>query len=468
SFINIPFSWEPTSGGSYNITVSVDSNHEIEELNESNNNLTMPVFVGVPDFTVTSITFNTTEPLLIGDVIEINATIANAGSKEGTTNVEFYDNKSIEITRTQDEYSGGKTITDTLILPEALKIRVHFSVIGAYSTITICNKSGCDEELYTTVDIKDYWTRWCDGDTIRIQSRRAEFTVDRYETLLASKRISLDARNSTPVFAPWNLSLQEFGWAINGTHDITVKVDTYEGNNTETRMVVVNPSLDFTVTNISFNEPLLNESVELNATVANYGVRNGTATVRAYCDEILVNETTVSLNFTDHPKIVDMWWNANITNGGAGPHNISVEIDPDNVFVELNETNNTLPPQEIFVNGTDLAVTDIEIPCGQFGGKRCYRDKIESIKVTIANLGARNASNFTVMLRDGLGEGNRSGYAFFNKTIPRLNSSESTSINVTWTPKEFGKHTINVSIPFDNTDNNKINNERLVNLSVKP
>jgi len=483
SFINIPFSWEPTSGGSYNITVSVDSNHEIEESNESNNNLTMSVFVGISDFAVTSITFNTTEPLLIGDVIEINAAITNTGVKEGTTNVEFYDNKSIEITRTPDEYSGGETLYDTLILPEALKIRVHFSVISAYSTITICNKSGCDEELSTTVDIKDYWTRWYDGDTIRIQSRWAEFTVDRYEALLAlNESIPLDAGNSTSVFAPWNLSLQEFGWAINGTHDITVKVDTYEENNTETRRVVVNPSLDFAVTNFSFNpeEPLLNETVELYAAVANYGVRNGTATVRAYCDEInflenslikkqvMVNETIVSLNFTDHPKIVDLSWVANTTSGGAGRHNISVEIDPDNVFVETNEKNNTLPLQEIFVNGTDLAVTDIEIPCGQFGGRRCYRDKNETIKVTIANLGARNASNFTVMLSDGLGEGNRSGSAFFNKTIPPLNSSESTSINVTWTPGEFGKHTITVSIPFDNTDNNKTNNERLVNLSVKP
>ena len=469
SFINIPFSWEPTSGGSYNITVSVDSNHEIEELNESNNNFTMPVFVGVPDFTVTSITFNTTEPLLIGDIIEINATIANTGAKEGTANVVFYDNKSIEIKRNEKEYSG-YLLWDTITLPGAHQIRLHFLHIGAYSYIEIYEKNNPEPiEIFDIPlsDIKNNWTEWCDGDTIRIKSDYADFNVDRYEAVLANESTPLDAGNGTNVSAVLNLSLQEFGWAINGTHDITVKVDTYEGNNTETRMVVVNPSLDFTVTNISFNEPLLNESVELNATVANYGVRNGTATVRAYCDEILVNETTVSLNFTDHPKIVDMWWNANIANGGAGRHNISVEVDPDNIFVETNEENNTRI-ERIFVNGTDLAVTDIEIPCGQFGGRRCYRDKNETITVIIANLGARNASNFTVMLSDGLGEGNRSGSVFFNKTIPRLNSSESTSINVTWTPREFGKHTINVSIPFDNADNNKTNNGRLVNLSVKP
>ena len=484
SYVNINFSWMPTSEGSYNITVSVDSNHEIEELNESNNNLTMTVFVGVPDFTVTSITFNTTEPLLIGDVIEINATIANTGAKEGTTNVEFYDNKSIEITRTQDEYSGGKTITDTLILPEALKIRVHFSRIKRWSMIKIYDGNNSVVEDfnwsfwggYNEDILKDYWTEeWASGDTIHIKSQEGEFTVDRYEAVLANESIPLDAGNCTSVFAHWNLSLQEFGWAINGTHDITVKVDTYEGNNriSETRMAVVTPSLDFAVTNISFKpeEPLLNETVELNATVANYCVRNGTATVRAYCDEILVNETVVSLNFTDLPKIVDMTWVANITNGGAGRHNISVEIDQDNIFVETNEENNSFPEQ-IFVNGTDLAVTDIEIPCGQFGGRRCYRDKNETITVIIANLGAHNASNFTVMLSDGLGEGNTSGVntTFFptNVSILSLKSGDNVTINMTWTPAEFGKHTITVSIPFDNTDNNGTNNMQFVNLSVKP
>ncbi len=470
SYINIPFPWKPPSEGSYNITASADSNHEINESNELNNNLTIPVFVGVPDFAVNNITFNRTEPLLIGDIVEINATIANTGDKEGTTNVEFYDSKSIEITRTWDEYLWGQSINDTLILPEALKIRVHFSYISGWVMIYDKNDS--------RVELLSDWTDWASDDTIRIESQSAEFTVDRYEALLANVTVPIDAGNHTTIPSDpvkWNLSDQYMGWATSGEHNITVMVDpsnqiteSNEKNNTLTEQVTVNPSLDFTVTNISFNDPLLNETVELNATVANYGVRNGTATVRAYCDDIIVNETAVPLNFTDLPRVVDMWWVANITDGGAGRHNISVEIDPDNVFVELNETNNTLPPQEIFVNGTDLAVLSLEIPCGQFGGRRCYRDKNETITVTIANLGARDASNFTVMLSDGLGEGNTSGTVFFSKTIPRLNSSESKDINVTWAPGEFGKHTITISIPFDNTDNNETNNKLFENISVKP
>ena len=474
---HVNFNWTPGHDGNYTLKITADSDDKINESNETNNNITMTVFVGVLDFTVTSITFNTTEPLLIGDVIEINATIANIGVKGGMTNVEFYDNKSIKIERTEDDYSGFKPINDILTLPGVLGIRIHFSHIGAYSNIKIYDKNNSLVEEFTPhEDIRDKWTKWCDDDTIRIESQWADFTIDKYQALLANhKSVSLSTGNSTNISTIWNLSLQEMGWATSGEHNITVMVDpsnqiteSNEKNNTLTEQVTVNPSLDFTVTNISFNDPLLNETVELNATVANYGVRNGTATVRAYCDDIIVNETAVPLNFTDLPRVVDMWWVANITNGGAGRHNISVEIDPDNVFVELNERNNTLPPQEIFVNGTDLAVLSLEIPCGQFGGRRCYRDKNETITVTIANLGARDASNFTVMLSDGLGEGNTSGTVFFSKTIPRLNSSESKDINVTWAPGEFGKHTITISIPFDNTDNNETNNKLFENISVKP
>ncbi len=475
------------ASGSHTILVSVDPLKLVNESDETNNNMSVQITVHKgPDFAVTNLMAHPRNPE-IGDVVELNATIANFGNKTfgnkiGFTSVVFYDNKRIELKRTRGYY---KTINDTLTIPEALQIRVHFSYIYGPSRIKIYDKNGSVIEEFnwsfwedrSYKDITDYWTEWASGDTIRIESQSGEFTIDRYEAVLAKNESIplLDAGNSTPVYAELNLSDQYMGWALNGTHNITAMVDPYddideqdEENNTYTTSILVTPSLDFAVTNVSFNEPLLNETVELNATVANYGDRTGTATVRAYCDDIIVNETAVSLNFTDLPRVVDMWWVANITNGGAGRHNISVEIDPDNVFVELNETNNTLPPQEIFVNGTDLAVTDREIPCGQFGGRRCYRDKNETITVTIANLGARDASNFTVMLSDGLGKGNTSGTVFFNKTIPRLNSGDNRSINVTWSPAEFGKHTITVSIPFDNMDNNETNNKLFENISVKP
>ena len=585
---DVSTTWNASSGY-HTITAIVDPANSIRESNETNNQNSVSVCVNKSrDFTVTNLAFNLTEPV-IGDVVKINATIANFGIKEGTTTVEFYDTKSIELKRTEDDYSGWEeAINDNLTLPEALKIRVHFSYIGAFSYITIYDKNNSVVEIFNfPYDVSDNWTEWASGDTIRIESEWANFSVDRYEAVLANKSISLEPGNFTdlpPIH--WNLSLQEFGWATNGTHNITVKVDPYnhtvefnetnntqmksvlvnasldfavtdltfnltepvigdvvkinatianlgikegtttvefydneallanmsislepgnftnrsvdwnlslqasgwtfigehnitvkvdpcnrieelnETNNTKTRMVVVNASLDFTVINISFNttQPLLNHTVMLNATVANPGKRNGTATLRAYCDEIIVNETELSLNFTDPPRIVNMRWIANITNGGAGPHNISVGIDPDNAFAELNETNNT-QIEQIFVNGTDLAVTNMVIPCGDLfeGEDFCHCGQNVNITATIVNLGAINATNFNVIFRDRFGKGDISDdISPFNSTnIASLVAGNSTNITVLWVPPagEFGIYTITASIPFDRSDNNETNNK---------
>jgi len=115
---------------------------------------------------------------------------------------------------------------------------------------------------------------------------------------------------------------------------------------------------------------------------------------------------------------------------------------------------------EVNINGgspdlTDLEVTDIDIPCIL---NPCFEGRGVHINVTITNIGAINATDFTVYLKEGIGEENTSGSIFFNKTVPGLNSGENVSIPVNWTPKKFAWYTITASI--NNTDdNNKANNE---------
>jgi len=195
------------------------------------------------------------------------------------------------------------------------------------------------------------------------------------------------------------------------------------------------------------------------------------------CDNITVNETEITLN-TNATKTIEMSWIANTSNGGAGYHDIAVKIDPENTFVEMNEENNTLH-ELIFVNGTDLVVS-MEIPCGvSIFGVPCYCGENYRINVTIANIGALNASDISVILKDGCGEGNKSGKIFNITHIPYLNSGDHANISVSWEPEFFGKHTItaNVSaeytdaagmIPYNNADNNETNNEIFENVSVKP
>jgi subtilase family serine protease len=241
----------------------------------------------LPDFTVTNLTFDLSEPLLIGDLVTINAMITNSGESEGNTSVEFYDNKSITIERTRNNYLESP-INDTITLPDILRIRVHFESFDASGgNITIYNET-------QPVEMLGEWTEWCDGDTVRIESWNAMFTVDRYEAVLATnKSITLGEGDSINLSAKWDLSLQEMGWATNGTHNITVRVDpcdqvieSNETNNEETRAIDVHPSLDFAVTEVSLDPsvPVLGDVAEVSANITNYGVRTGTAVVGVYYD----------------------------------------------------------------------------------------------------------------------------------------------------------------------------------------
>jgi len=240
----------------------------------------------LPDFTVTNLTFDLSEPLLIGDLVTINAMITNSGESEGNASVEFYDNKSITIERIRNNYLESP-INDTITLPDVLRIRVHFESFDASGgNITIYNET-------QPVEMLGEWTEWCDGDTIRIESWNARFTVDRYEAVLANTSITLGEGDSINLPAKWNLSLQEMGWATNGTHNITVRVDpcdqvieSDETNNEETKAIDVHPSLDFAVTEMSLDpsEPVLGDVVEVGANITNYGNRSRTTVVGVYYD----------------------------------------------------------------------------------------------------------------------------------------------------------------------------------------
>ncbi|MCD6207256.1 MAG: DUF3344 domain-containing protein, partial [Methanosarcinales archaeon] len=411
--------------------------------------------VDAPDFIVTDISFNPSEPL-IGDLVAINATILNAGA-EGETYVEFYDNKSIFIMKNA-----------TLTLPGAIKMRVYFPVFS--ENITIYNKTGVVERLIVEEGgYEPYWTKWCDGGTIRIEGGEGSFQINRYEALLGNKSITLGRGNSTNVSAVWNLSDQYMGWATNGTHDITVRADHYnqviesdETNNNRTEAIDVNSSLDFAVTNISFNnnEPVLGDLVEIDATISNYGVGNGTAVVEVnYYNTsagryIPLTNKTVTLNGTES-TVVSASWQTGAAYGGVGNHTITVKLyTPD--ALEANETNNILSKQ-LFVNGTDLTVTAIEIPCGFCSDNFCYLEQNVSVTATIANIGAADATDFTVRFRDDA----KTGEHTFNEThIERLNSSETMNISVVWKPNETYQHTIAANISHDKyTENNGDNNE---------
>ena len=287
------------------------------------------------------------------------------------------------------------------------------------------------------------------------------------EALLKNQTISLLPDGNKSLTANWTATTGNHTILVRAINSSLVPDGNMENNENETRIYV--NAFDFIIPTLepSTSNPLLGENVTINATIENIGdkSRNVTVMVGFYLDN---NSTPfeikqVLLN-TSGKNYTTMVWNANV----AGEHNITAEVDPDDNITEFSESNNNQTIQ-ISVNGTDLAVTNIDIPCNIFNP--CYVGHEIPINVTIENFGAIDATNFTVFFVDGLGEGNKSGVntTFFNISIPLLNSSENRSIPVTWTPKKFGWHTITVNIlPFDNnTENNETNNEMYKNVGVK-
>ncbi|MCW3132084.1 MAG: hypothetical protein N2V73_05145 [Candidatus Methanospirare jalkutatii] len=495
--ISRDFKWTVNKTGNHTITVCVDPENRTVEFNESNNNKSLNVNASMGfDFSVVNVEMPSEAKM--GDVVRINATVASEGMRKAHAPVEFYDRKRINLSASVEgveirKVKGNTVIrlpldskmVDNITIPNARKIRVHFSHVDLEcSSLKICGKDFVED--LSKRKLKNYWTEWVIGDTIRIESQLLEgsFSIDMYEALLSTSNVSTD-KSKADIYAELNLSMQEMGWALVGTHNITVKVnvtdDNITNNEREKEIINVRPSLDFALLNITFLTPkelLLNQTVKINVTAANFGTESGTAVLSVLCDNITVNETEITLN-TNAKKTIEMGWIANTSNGGAGYHDIAVKIDPDNTFVEMNEENNTLH-EHIFVNGTDLVVVSMEIPCGvSIFGVPCYCSENYTINVTIANIGALNASNISIILKDGSGEGNKSGRIFNISHIPYLNSGDHVNISVNWTPEFFGKHTItaNVSaeytdaagmIPYDKTDNNETNNEIFVNVSVKP
>ncbi|MCD4843776.1 MAG: DUF3344 domain-containing protein [Methanosarcinales archaeon] len=176
--------------------------------------------------------------------------------------------------------------------------------------------------------------------------------------------------------------------------------------------------------------------------------------------EALIAEELVTLNTTES-KTINTSWPTGTAYGGAREHNITARIDLHNAFVENNETNNNFSRQ-VFVNGTDLAITDIEIPCGRNIDEPCCNEQEVNITVKIANLGAVDATDFTVIIQDGncsnCSNANTSGIIFNKTIINHLKSGEEIIVPVIWNPNKTGYHTVQASISYNNIDNNKTNN----------
>ncbi|PXF58351.1 MAG: hypothetical protein C4B59_13370 [Candidatus Methanogaster sp.] len=331
---NVAFNWIPFWSGNHTLTVTADSDGEIDESDEANNATSVDVFVGVPDFTVIDVT---PDPgyCVIGDTVRIDASVANVGDMGETAVVKFYDNGTFNpnITRSWNEWEGyyGIWYNDTIALPGALAIRLHFSNIGSDSTIHIYDKNGSKVDVKSDVT----WTDWIPGDVLRIEEQFATFTIDRYQALIANKTINLTAGEEKIVTASYRNATQGF-------HDLYVAIDPHntvpeydETNNSCAAQVYVE---GFDLEVVDFTVPLddlyVDDVVNITAIIENHGTVDAGSFTVVFEDELVGGDTTI-FNETLVPSLsagssinITVPWNLTGmgTSEGDCEHNITVGI----------------------------------------------------------------------------------------------------------------------------------------------
>ena len=435
---NINFSWSPSSKGSYIITVFADSNREVNESNEMNNNLTRTVSVGVPEFIVTNVTFNPGEPKL-GDLVWLNATIENAGT-EGEAVVEFYDEKELEIGRMYSEDPNyDKCGNVTINIPDADKIRLHFSSIGiisgegAYLRIYDENNKSVHNFTrgYNDIAKSNFWTNWSSGSTIRVESYAANdslvaFTITGYRALLENVSISLNASDSRYYNITWNTSAyatDEPNFPIRN-HTINVSADPHnevselnEWNNSCTKTIFVSGA-DLAVEKILIpcgfsheNRCSPGDVVDITATIVNKGKVDASRDFMVtfynnyWSDSIeaeFYNKTTSNLSAG---SIINITAQLDLTDAKLGENlTITVRIEPRN-NTDNEETNNENSNTTKYGigSGLDFSVENVSVYPEQV-----KKGETVTINATIGNLGNTNESvsvGFYVNSTDFIGSG---------------------------------------------------------------
>ncbi|RLA79797.1 MAG: hypothetical protein DRG36_04305, partial [Deltaproteobacteria bacterium] len=128
------------------------------------------------------------------------------------------------------------------------------------------------------------------------------------------------------------------------------------------------------------------------------------------------------------------------------------------LWVQVNENKKR---RDVFVSGTDLAVTGLSLNATKVGDRYVVNiGDVVNINAVITNLGLMNASNFTVLFKDyNVKEQKEKIIGRYNYSNITLSAGENISISTNWTATPHGLHDIIVEIDSgDNPENNLENN----------
>ena len=235
------------------------------------------------------------------------------------------------------------------------------------------------------------------------------------------------------------------------------------------------PPPDLTPTAITFNpsQPYQNNDVMVTVNISNveptpadnvyvevYDIYNGVST-KIYNTTIghIIGNSTIPITFL---------WDSAMGTSNEGLHTIKVVVDPNNVIVERNETNNTMS-RDIIIRALrpELIVASVNFyPISPYTGQSVY------VNATVNNIGMKNATN--ILVRFYLGDpGNdpNSGNMIGEDTIEDIEYGKSAVASISWTvPVTAGTYRIYAWVdPLNNiAEYNETNNTNYGDLIVQP
>ena len=382
--------WEANIVGNCTINITADPDNRILEINESNNSLTIPVYIEAPDLTVRSLVIDPSD-LIEGNTTNITATIANIGERNAdNVTVAFYDRGNHLQSGDWRLEEGNPEVT--LTRPDAAGIRVHFKKLelpGAAS-INIYDENG-NPVTIEGVTTSNMWTQWIPGSSVNIEMDCPSISfaeIDRYEyhKIFNKTSLSLEANTSTDIRTKWTAY-------PSGPHEISMIVDPgdaiielNETNNKLTRInVVQGPDINVELT-LDNTNPVEGDIINITGFIKNIGVLPANDfTVRIEIDnKCIIESVNISLLRNETLNISTAW------TAIIGDHTIQVTADPDEILFETSEENNVVSIN-VFVNAPDLNVTNIELYPENLtdGDESC-------INATITNQGFQEANNFSL------------------------------------------------------------------------
>jgi len=459
----LSFDWNPSEPGNHTLSIEVDRDYEIDESNESNNDLSMEVCAIESPKSDIAITDVTTKKRFYANTANmITVMIKNVGTQ----------NESFDVTLSEDGVPVVVKRVDNL--PAHTETSLMFAWIPHETeenlpddrTLVIEADSGNEiNESYEDNNRQDINVTLeyiavppgpvlvhgnasynnnnpCTAFSVNITKRNETFVVDTFIGFTYLSILGIYPNDTYPD--PCSLTINATdGESINLTERTITDEELISAE--VTRHITFPVQMpDLYVKSIDLPARCyLNKTLMVNATIENYGRSvNKSFNVSFIVDnETLGVEMVNSLNVTEN-KMVSFEW----TPEDAGKYNLTVFIDSDCEIEEANEYNNNFTSAGVSATAPDLVVDGIDPPYDLFvnisNTINITVRNIGDVDVDVEEMGQFEQAERAFGLRLFARRVNENGTCTVDGWTGGLNVSESRVVSISWTPAETGKYVI--------------------------